>query len=141
MTIWELQNQFAKNSRKHIKASSISYGRSWLDEHAAEMAKLKSENQRLLASLNDKLEPAAVAEVVKVVEPEVWKIKVVQGGETKESEFVIGEVEKEVPVNVPTNQKATPATNNKETSSVDPNSGNGEENPMQSLLNRLFTGS
>lgn len=71
------------------------------DEHAAEMAKLKSENQRLLASLNDKLEPAAVAEVVKVVEPEVWKIKVVQGGETKESEFVIGEVEKEVPVNVP----------------------------------------
>jgi len=105
------------------------------------MAKLKSENQRLLASLNDKLEPAAVAEVVKVVEPEVWKIKVVQGGETKESEFVIGEVEKEVPVNVPTNQKASPATNNKETSSVDPNSGNGEENPMQSLLNRLFTGS
>jgi pilus assembly protein CpaB len=111
------------------------------DEHSAELAKLKSENQRLLASLSKKVDPETVAEVVKVVEPEVWKIKIVQGGETEESEFVIGEVEKEVPVTVPTKQPTNTSPENQETSSLTPVQEKEEENPMQVLLNRLFEGS
>lgn len=105
-------------------------------EHANELDKLRAENQRLLAALQAKEEGTAVVEVAEVVEPEVWRVKVVNGAGTEESEFVLGEEGNEKSGEPAT--KSTNETSKQETSALP---AKNAENPMQTILNRFFEGS
>lgn len=104
-------------------------------EHAKELEKLKMENQRLLAALQSKPQGTPAPKVVETVEPEVWKIKVVNGSGTEESEFVLGEDGKEAK---PANKAEGNSTEEKQETSSLP--AKGSKNPMQSILNRFFEG-
>ncbi|MBD3675532.1 MAG: Flp pilus assembly protein CpaB [Planctomycetaceae bacterium] len=110
------------------------------EEHAAELRRLEEENQRLQRALQAEQEETLVAQATEPVEPIKWKIRIVNGTGTEESEFLLGEAgNAQSPAEKADVKEETQEETTQEETSTLPSAA--AKNPMQTILNRLFEGS